>query len=124
MTNGVPGGKRVPNAEAYDSAMKARYDMQQMTPESLTRAEKEYQHAIDLDGGFADAYLGLGTSKYDEYAARGSIHQTEDERKSAEQLFHKALELDPDLPSAHAMLAILARCNTIGIGRAPNASYS
>ena len=88
--------------------MKARYDMQQMTTESLTRAETEYQHALDLDPEYAAAYLGLASSKYNEFVARGSTYQTEVERKSAERLWRKALELDPDLPTAHATLAALA----------------
>jgi serine/threonine protein kinase/TolB-like protein/Flp pilus assembly protein TadD len=104
----APGRKHVPNAEAHDLVIKARYDIQQMTTESVTRAEAEYRRAIDLDPEYAAAYLGLANAKYDQFAARGSTFQTEAERKSAEQLFRKALELDPDLPSAHAMLATLA----------------
>jgi tetratricopeptide (TPR) repeat protein len=88
--------------------MKARYDTQQMTTESLTRAETEFQHAIDLDGEYGTAYLGLANAKYDQLAATGISYQTEAERKSVEQLFHKALELDPGLTDAHAMLAALA----------------
>jgi tetratricopeptide (TPR) repeat protein len=88
--------------------MKARYDTQQMTTESLTRAETEFQHAIDLDPEYSTAYFGLANAKYDQSAARGSAYRTEVERKSAQQLFQKALELDPDFTDAHAMLAALA----------------
>jgi TolB-like protein len=104
----VPKATHVPNAEAHDFVMKARYDTQQMTTESLTRAETEFQHAIDLDGEYGTAYLGLANAKYDQLAATGISYQTEAERKSVEQLFHKALELDPGLTDAHAMLAALA----------------
>jgi serine/threonine protein kinase/TolB-like protein/Flp pilus assembly protein TadD len=102
----VPVRKHVPIAEAHDLVIKARYDVQQMTTESVTRAEEEYRRAIDMDPEYAGAYLGLANAKYDQFVARGSTFQTEAERKSAEQLLHKALELDPDLPSAHATLAI------------------
>jgi tetratricopeptide (TPR) repeat protein len=88
--------------------MKARYDTQQMTTESLTRAETEFQHAIDLDPEYSTAYFGLANAKYDQSAARGSAYRTEVERKSEQQLFQKALELDPDFTDAHAMLAALA----------------
>ena len=104
----VPATKHIPKPEAHELAIKARYDMQQVTTDSLIRAESEYQQAIDLDPEYAAAYLGLANAKYDQFAARGSAYQTEGERKSAEQLFRKALELDPDLPEAHAMLAALA----------------
>jgi TolB-like protein/Flp pilus assembly protein TadD len=108
VASGAPGAKHVPNGEAHDLVIKARYEMQQMTTESVTRAETEYQRAIDLDPEYAAAYLGLANTKYDQFVARGSAFQTEAERGSAEQLLHKALELDPDLPTAHAMLATFA----------------
>jgi len=82
--------------------------MQQMTTDSMTRAETEYRHAIDLDPEYAAAYLGLASAKYDQALARGSTYQADAERQSAEQLFHKALELDPGLSTARAMLASLA----------------
>lgn len=104
----VPATKHIPQPEAHELAIKARYDMQQMTTDSLLRAEREYQQAIDSDPEYAAAYLGLASAKYDQFVARGSAYQTEAERKSAQQLFRKALELDPDLPTAHAMLAALA----------------
>jgi tetratricopeptide (TPR) repeat protein len=105
---GAPPAKHVPNGEAHDWVLKARYDLQQLTTEALMRVEAEYQHAIDLDPQYAAAYLGLGTAKYDQFAARGSVFQTEAERRTAEQLIHRALELDPDLPAGHSMLALLA----------------
>lgn len=105
---GVPAAKHIAKPEAHELVIKARYEIQQMTTDSLARAESEYQQAIDLDPEYAAAYLGLANTKYDRFAARGSAYQTEAERKSAEQLFHKALDLDPDLPVAHAMLAALA----------------
>lgn len=104
---GIPAAGHVPNAEAHDSVLQARYDMQQMTTESLTRAETEYRRAIAVDPEYAAAWLGLGNVQYNLSAARGSAYRTEAERQSAEQSFHKALELDPDSPAAHAMLAAL-----------------
>jgi tetratricopeptide (TPR) repeat protein len=86
----------------------AVFDMQQMTTASLTKAESEYQRAIDLDPEYAAAYCGLALAKYNQFSARGSTYQTEAERRSVEQLFRKALELDPGLPLAHAMPATLA----------------
>lgn len=104
---GIPAAKHIPIAQAYDSVLQARYDMQQMTPESLTRAETKYRHAIDVDPEYAAAWLGLGDVQYNLSAARGSAYRTEAERRTAEQSFHKALQLEPDLPAAHAMLAAL-----------------
>jgi TolB-like protein/Flp pilus assembly protein TadD len=100
--------RHVPNAKAHSFLMKGRYEGQQMTSEAVKQAEVDFQHAIDLDPGYALAYLQLAVQKYNEGSARGSTYQTEEERKSSEQLLHKALELDPDLPSAHGMLAMFA----------------
>jgi tetratricopeptide (TPR) repeat protein len=88
--------------------MKARYEVQQLTSQSVTQAEADYQRAIGLDPEYAVAYLGLGIAKYDQNVARGSTGQTDAERKDAEQLVAKALELDPELPMAHALLALWA----------------
>jgi serine/threonine-protein kinase len=104
-TSAAPAAKHVPNAAAHDLVMKARYDVEQMTSESLTRAESEYQRAMDLDPQYPAAYFGLGCVQYDRFVARGSTYQTEDERKSTEKWMRKALELDPDLAPAHAVLA-------------------
>ena len=100
--------KHVPNAEAHEFYMKGRYDLQQVTPESIAQAEADFQHAISRDSAYAQAYVGLATAKYDNGIARGSSYQTDVELKGVKGLLHKALDLDPDLPAAHATLATLA----------------
>ncbi len=96
LAGGVPAPKHVPSAEAYEFYMKGRYDLQQLTPLSVTQAELDFQHAIDQDPRYAAAYFGLASAKYDQFAARGSTYQTDVERKNAEQWARKAIELDPD----------------------------
>ncbi len=100
--------KHIPKAEAHDYVLKARFEGQQMTVDGLKQAEADYQHAIDLDPEYAGAYLGLGTQKYNEVAARVTPLRTDEERRSAEQLIRKALALDPTLATAHGLLAMLA----------------
>jgi serine/threonine-protein kinase len=108
LAAGVPAAQHVPKAEAHDLVMKGAYDLQQMTTESLARAESEYRRAIGLDSQYARAYLGLGSVKWDQFVARGASYQTEAERKSAEQWYRKALELDPELSQARALMATIA----------------
>jgi TolB-like protein/Tfp pilus assembly protein PilF len=103
-------GAHTPNPEAHELVMKGIYEAQKLTPEALEQAEADFQRAIDLDPQYARAYLQLGVQKYNESAAKGSAFtsRTEAERKTLEQLIRKALSLDPNLPNAHAMLAMLA----------------
>lgn len=98
----------VTDEEAHDSYMRGRYELDQLTPASLARAEKAFQHAIERDPNYAAAYAGLGTVKYDQGAARGGTFRTEEERRSCEKFSRKALQLDPDLPTPHVDLALLA----------------
>jgi TolB-like protein/Tfp pilus assembly protein PilF len=104
----LPPPAHVPNVEAYDLVLKGLYEMQQFTSESMTRAESDFQQAIDKDPKYAAAYARLAAAKFDQFVARGSTYQTEAERKSVEQLAGKALELEPDLPTAHSLLGLLA----------------
>jgi serine/threonine protein kinase/tetratricopeptide (TPR) repeat protein len=106
----VPAAAHVPPPEAHDYVMKGIYEAQKLTPEALAEAEADFQRAIDLDPQYARAYLQLGIQKYNESVAKGSAFtsRTEAERRSMEQLIHKSLALDPNLPTAHATLAMIA----------------
>jgi TolB-like protein len=104
---GLPPTGHTPNAEALEFAMRGRYETHQLTPEAMAQAELDYRHAIDLDPNYAAAYAGLASAKWNETIAHGS-NRTEAERKSVEQLLHKAVELDPDLSGARSMLALSA----------------
>jgi TolB-like protein/predicted Zn-dependent protease len=104
----IPVARHVPPPDAHDYVMKARYEMQQMTSEGLRQSEANLQRAIDLDPKYAIAYYDLGTEKYNEFVARGSTYQTDEERKTSAELLQHALELDPNIPAAYGHLAIMA----------------
>ncbi len=105
---GLPsGGGHIPSAEAHESYLKGRYELQQMTHDSLERAKADFQHAIDIDPAYAAAWYALGSVEYDRSGAAVST-RTAPERKAAEQAYRKAAELGPDLPGPHASLASLA----------------
>ncbi len=102
-----PPNKHIPPAEAAEWVMKGRYELQQNTPQSLSRAESDFQHAIDLDPDYAGAYAALAATKYNQAPARLGDH-TDGERRESERLARKALSLDPELAGAHVSLAFLA----------------
>jgi TolB-like protein/tetratricopeptide (TPR) repeat protein len=99
--------KHIPSAEAHDFYMRGNYELEQVTPESLSRAEESFQHAIERDPDYAAAFIGLGTAKFNRAIAR-LTDSTNEELKSSEQLWRKAIQLDPEIAAAHANLALLA----------------
>lgn len=105
---GRPAASYKPSSLAQELVVKGRFDLQPGTMEGVKRAEADFQHAIDVDPKYAVAYLELAQAKLAEAPARGSTYRTEVERDNAEELSRKALQLDPSLPDAHALLARLA----------------
>lgn len=85
--------------------MRAVYEAGQLTPESLNRAEADYKHAIERDPQYALAYAGLGSAIWNRALATYAGRHTQAAHKSSEQLFRKALELDPELGTVRASLA-------------------
>jgi serine/threonine-protein kinase len=105
---GARANTHVPNGEAHDFYIKGLYDLQTTTPESITKAELDFRQAVAKDPEYARAYAGLASAKYDQNIAHGASPQTADELKEVQRLMENALELDPELSSAHAMLGLLA----------------
>ena len=98
--------RHTPRLDAYEAYLKARHLMWQLTAESLVQAREFYELAIKLDpdfalahSGYADYFLTLCAS------AIMSAHEALPRMRVAAQ---RALELDPALPEAHAMLAAVA----------------
>lgn len=65
-----------------------------------------FQQAIDTDPTYAPAYAGLG--HYYARAAGDGLMVADRAWPQAESAFRKALQLDPDLPDAHAGMAVIA----------------
>jgi serine/threonine protein kinase/Tfp pilus assembly protein PilF len=94
-----------PNPAAHEAYLKALYHFGKLRPESLALCKEYFKQAIALDPEFALAHCG-----YADYFALLSIlsvpaneviPQVRDEAR-------KALEIDPSLPEAHAMLGMVA----------------
>ena len=97
-----PRGRSV-NPDAYDAYLLGRHHWNQRSPQSLEKAIAYFRTAIAKDPDFAPAYAGLATTYgpriiYSDIApGPGEI-----EMKAAAR---KALELDPGLGEARAVLA-------------------
>jgi TolB-like protein/DNA-binding winged helix-turn-helix (wHTH) protein/Tfp pilus assembly protein PilF len=88
---------------AYESYLRGRSFWNQRTPAGLKQAIAHFEHAIDLDPGYAEAYSGLA----DAYTALGytSYWAPRDSFPKAREFANKALQIDPSLPEARASLA-------------------
>ena len=88
------------NARAYDLYLRANHvGASTSNPARLASARDFYRHCLEEDPGYAPAWARLGRV-YRVLAKYGTGSQTETIRL-AEEAFHRALEINPDLPIAH-----------------------
>jgi eukaryotic-like serine/threonine-protein kinase len=93
------------NVEAYQLSLKARHSWHRWTDDGFRTAVELFERALRVDRNYALAHFGLA----DCYIAWShgvgfSPHEAVPKTKS---LLETALQLDPDLPEAHAVLAIV-----------------
>jgi len=102
----VPTHRHTPNMAAYEAYLKYRYYQWSFTPEASQRSRECLEQALTLDPKFALPYVGLA----DYHLALASVGgmTAEESMPRARELAQRALELDPDLQEAHAMLGIVA----------------
>ncbi len=87
--------------EAYDLYMKGRYLLGQPGDGPPDEALRFFERSLQREPRFALAYVGIGWAYMNRISliqARGSEAGPE-----AESAIRKALEIDPDLPEAHAL---------------------
>lgn len=90
-----------PTLEAYEQLILGRHEMAKQTAARLTAAEQHFKRAIELDPGYALAYVGLAET-YDLQWIYSNL-LFEESLKLRQPLVDKALELDP--LSSEALLA-------------------
>ena len=95
------------NAEAYRLYLKGRFFWNKRTPKDLKQAAELFEQAVALDVRYAQAYAGIGAS----YillgdSGFGAIPPGEAKAR-ARAAMEKALELDPNIPEAYAVLGNL-----------------
>ena len=95
-----------PKLPAWEESLKGRYYAAKFTPQSLVRARQCFEEAVALDPDFAMAWNHLGRV-FMLLAGVGLLAMREG-IPLARSAAHKALEIDPSLREAHAMLGNLA----------------
>jgi serine/threonine-protein kinase len=98
--------RHVPTLPAYEAFLRAQHYAAKQTQDSLTRAQDCYEQAIALDPEFALAHSSLGWSWFMlAYLGLRTAHETVPLVRAAAQ---RALDLDPSIPEAHAVLGAVA----------------
>jgi TolB-like protein len=90
---------------AYEKYLRGRSEMVSRSPASLRRAITLFGEAVEQDGLFAPAYVGLA----DSYSLLNlyDIRPPLDAYDKALEYANQALALDPDIADAHASLAYI-----------------
>jgi adenylate cyclase len=100
----VPRAIRSISPRAYDNYLQAREMIHERSPQSVQTAIKLLKRAIELEPGFASGYASLANCYLDMGMLNIAPYEViKDARIAAE----KALQLDPDLADAHAILGFI-----------------
>jgi TolB-like protein/Flp pilus assembly protein TadD len=93
---------RTENPEAHNLLLQGNFAVQSDTDAGTAEALKLFQRAIAIDAGYAPAWNGVGYTKF----RRGSngYEPSGDAYRIAEQSVRRAIELDPGLADAYAIL--------------------
>ena len=94
------------NAEAYDSYLKGLYCWNQWTPDAVRQGVDHFQHAIDLDPEFAQAWAAMARI-HSFLAAMGRLTNCGEAYGCACSAAEKAIELNPDIEDSHVALALV-----------------
>ncbi|MGD2122622.1 MAG: tetratricopeptide repeat protein [Gemmatimonadota bacterium] len=99
----TPPDRPTDNLEAYEEYLRGKHLAQRYTKGGFEGGIEHFSRATELDGGFAEANVGLGYC-YKEMAEL-SYMDPEEGRRAAQAAVTRALELDPDNGEAIALLA-------------------
>jgi tetratricopeptide (TPR) repeat protein len=101
----APVTSRAVNPEAYEAYLKGRYFWNKRTGDGLKKAIEYFNHAVELDSTYAEAYSGLS----DAYALSGDweygVLSPQEAFAKAKVAATRALQLDDNLAEAHTSLA-------------------
>jgi TolB-like protein/DNA-binding winged helix-turn-helix (wHTH) protein/Flp pilus assembly protein TadD len=90
------------NAEAHDEYLRARFFIEQETPEQLVKATPHLERAIQLAPGYADAYAQLGEVWL--YRGIDGLESNRTTSLKAISYGQKAIQLDPDSSEGYEAL--------------------
>ena len=98
--------KPTENLDAYDYLLRGRDYYARNTRSGNDQAKILFERAIELDPGYASAYVALGLTRA-RAAGSGWTEFPDEALKQAESLAQKAIELDDGNAEAHALLGTI-----------------
>ncbi|HEV2200940.1 MAG TPA: protein kinase [Bryobacteraceae bacterium] len=101
-----PARHYTPNLPAYEAYLKGRHHVARFTSEALARSRECFEQAIALDPKFALAHVGLSDCFLDR-AVLG-VMPAREAMPMVREAARRALEIDPALPEAQAILGVVA----------------
>jgi adenylate cyclase len=103
MEQGWVVRKRTDNLEAYDAFLRGLEYRFRLTKDTNAQARQMFEKALALDPQYAEAYVALSATYWQEWTWRWSPDPQNLER--AFDLTQQALALDDSLPAAHSLLS-------------------
>jgi adenylate cyclase len=97
--------KPTENTEAYSNFLRGRELLREGSEASLKQAGALFEKAIQLDSSFARAYVGA--AECHQWLSNVGKEPFDESHSTARQLLERALDLDPNLPEAHAVLSAI-----------------
>ena len=92
---------------AYDSYLKARFNMHQMTPSAISRSIQDFEQAIQADPNYPPAYAGLASAYALLAIAPFDYLPPHEAMPKAEAAARQSLALDSSCAEAHTALALV-----------------
>jgi len=94
------------NPRSYEAYLMGRYLQARRNPEDMRKSLTYFQHALEIDPGYAPAYMGI----VDCYSIGGGRHMgipIKEADALMKEAAHKAVELDGTTAAAHYALAMV-----------------
>jgi TolB-like protein/Tfp pilus assembly protein PilF len=103
-TREVAAGVPAKNSGAYEAYLRGQYERSKFTPESVTKALKEFQTASRLDPQFAPAYAEEAFAYFLLAQPLAALPNRNEGMEYAKQAAQRALEIDDKIALAHSVL--------------------
>lgn len=96
--------RKTANSEAYRLYLTARYNFAQQRGDNVAKAVEQFREASQLDPQFALAHAGVGESYMVLGESGFGAIKPEEAYQNAIHAMQRALEIDPNLPQAYAVM--------------------